>query len=254
MNDNSHSRLTIIALISALVVVVLFTADTRLDLQISALFTDGQGHFLPPQWGWVKRLNDTLRITLIVLAWGTVFFAGLAALRRWNLASNLRNWGFAALVFFTGPGLIVNLFLKALSGRARPTEISEFGGSAQFTPVAQFTDQCASNCSFSSGEVATTSGFVIVVLALIWPQIAPRWQKPAVLAGAVLIVLSILLRVGLGRHFLSDALSSVAISAFVALIFYRLLQIDRARLDFTPANLSADLAAGRRSLRAWRRR
>lgn len=51
------------------------------------------------------------------------------------------------------------------------------------------------------------------------------------------------LRIGLGRHFLSDALASVVISALVALAAYRLLEVDRTRRQITRTALGKDLRA-----------
>ena len=65
--------------------------------------------------------------------------------------------------FCFGPGLVVNGVLKAFWGRARPSQILEFGGAAQFTPPVQIADQCARNCSFVSGEA---SGVTMLAIAI----------------------------------------------------------------------------------------
>ncbi|MDO5705363.1 MAG: hypothetical protein Q4G49_09875 [Paracoccus sp. (in: a-proteobacteria)] len=102
-----------------------------------------------------------------------------------------------------GPGLILNGLFKETVGRARPADITAFGGKRVFTPLLQFTDQCMSNCSFTPGEVGVTAACVMIVLVLFWRHL-PRGARAAALsAGVALVCLSITLRVGLGRHFLS---------------------------------------------------
>src|SRR5262249_62173504 len=58
------------------------------------------------------------------------------------------------LTFLVGPGLIVNSMLKQYWGRARPIEIHQFGGDAQFSRAGIPATQCRRNCSFPSGDAA----------------------------------------------------------------------------------------------------
>ena len=55
--------------------------------------------------------------------------------------------------------IVVNALLKNNWGRARPNDILELGGIEKFTPWYQFSESCASNCSFVSGY-RITSNFV----------------------------------------------------------------------------------------------
>ncbi|MEN9895310.1 MAG: hypothetical protein RIR97_1162, partial [Pseudomonadota bacterium] len=48
-------------------------------------------------------------------------------------------------------GLIVNLLLKAHSGRPRPVNTDLFGGTEMFMAAGSFGGSCQSNCSFISG-------------------------------------------------------------------------------------------------------
>jgi len=56
----------------------------------------------------------------------------------------------------------------------------------------------------------------------------------AVALGMAVIVVVAMLRISLGRHFLSDAVFSVIVSAAVAMALYPLLDIRSARTTFTP--------------------
>ena len=98
-------------------------------------------------------------------------------------------------------GLIVNMVLKAYSGRPRPDRTLLFGGDLQFMPNGHFGGACLENCSFISGEAAS-AGWFLCVLALL----PPVWQKRLFLPVLLVGLLTGFLRVGFGRHFLSDAL------------------------------------------------
>ncbi|MDT1063378.1 phosphatase PAP2 family protein [Paracoccus sp. CPCC 101403] len=240
MNDPLFSRLHVIALTSALAVACIFAAFPGLDLAISGLFTNGQGRFALAGSSLAIAVNDVLRIGL------NAFFIAICVLvligrgLRLTARSGADNWRFLAGVFLMGPGLIVNGLLKSWVGRARPVQITEFGGEKLFTPMLQISDQCALNCSFSSGEVAMVSTFVFAMLVLAWPHLGRRGKPVAAVSGVLLICLSVLLRVGLGRHFMSDALSSVAISALVVLAAYRVFDLAQARMRLTPGALIDD--------------
>lgn len=115
-------------------------------------------------------------------------------------------------------GLIVNVLLKAYSGRPRPADTSIFSGPHPFMPAGSFSGACTSNCSFISGEAAS-AGWLFCLLALLPPH-ARRWVLWPVLTVSVLTAL---LRVFFGRHFLSDAilawLSAIVIFELLAAIF-----------------------------------
>src|SRR5262249_59663963 len=63
------------------------------------------------------------------------------------------------LTFLAGPGLIENSTLKQYWGRARPIEIRQFGGDAQFSRAGVPATQCRRNCSFPSGDAAAAFAF-----------------------------------------------------------------------------------------------
>ncbi|HEY0122684.1 MAG TPA: phosphatase PAP2 family protein [Rhizobium sp.] len=114
-----------------------------------------------------------------------------------------------------GPVLIVNLWLKAFSGRPRPRQTDLFGGTLDFVHAGSFAGKCVSNCSFVSGEAAA-AGWLFCLIFII-----PQPARTAL--AAPIVVVSILipaLRVAFGSHYLSDAvlgwLSSLVI--FFALV------------------------------------
>ncbi|MGB1027950.1 MAG: phosphatase PAP2 family protein [Rhodospirillaceae bacterium] len=118
-----------------------------------------------------------------------------------------RHLTFLAGSLFLGPGVIVNLILKEYWGRARPSQILDFGGSQDFTPAILIADQCQSNCSFVSGHAAL--GFWAVALALILPKCLPAALRQSALIAALVFGAGVgLARIVVGAHFLSDVLFS----------------------------------------------
>ncbi|MCS4093573.1 phosphatase PAP2 family protein [Rhizobium sp. BK176] len=100
-----------------------------------------------------------------------------------------------------GPGLVVNLLLKAHSGRPRPVQTNLFGGPLDFAAAGTFAGECARNCSFVSGE-ASGAGWLICLLFIV-PANARSWvAPPLVIASATMAAL----RVAVGSHYVSDAL------------------------------------------------
>ncbi|MFD2175657.1 phosphatase PAP2 family protein [Rhodobacter lacus] len=149
-----------------------------------------------------------LSAVALVWTWRGRVLAGLGADR----------WGIIFWLFLLGPGVIVNLWLKNVSGRARPDQTELFGGAAQFSLPGVFTDQCAQNCSFVSGEVAATTAMAVALFLFSAPwrgrwALARRALRGLALALTALVIVQ---RVGAGRHFASDAVFAVLITLTLA--------------------------------------
>jgi len=104
------------------------------------------------------------------------------------------------LVMLVGPGLLVNTVFKDHWGRARPSQVTEFGGGKQFTRAAIPADQCPKNCSFPSGHASV--GFYFLALAFVLPRRRALWLT----IGTGLGLGIGLVRIIQGGHFLSDVL------------------------------------------------
>jgi len=210
-----YQKLLIWLLASTLAVSAVFTSFPQLDIFVSALFYR-QGFWLGeiPALEWVRQI---LIWFMYVVALGSLGAMIWAMLRR-RPAKSLK---FAVVSMLLGPILLVNGILKTYWGRARPIEITEFGGEKTFTPVYYFSDQCPTNCSFTSGEGGAIAAVAIVIGFLAWPYLASRGRR--VLGGALvaLVVLGAGLRVAVGGHFLSDTLLSILFTALVAALVYR---------------------------------
>lgn len=213
-------RVLALCLASAVVLLV-FGLWPELDLAASGYFFDGTGFPLASD-PYNVALRWVLRVTpyLPFLA-GLIILAGTRRLPDPILGLGRRGWAVIVLTFVLGPGLLVNLGLKANWGRARPRQVAEFGGDFLFTPAYQWADQCARNCSFVSGEVSGVTALSMALAALLMANrahLGPRgfW----VLASGVgaLPFLSAFQRISAGAHFLSDAILAALFTLIVGLL------------------------------------
>jgi lipid A 4'-phosphatase len=196
----------------------------QIDLGISGLFYRPEdGFFLHDFWLFrfilkgLPPLVMTVTLAVVVLGlagdWLRGRFPKLPRVRR-EVAL------FLAVSLALGPGLVVNWLLKDHWGRARPSQIIEFGGTAHFTPPLMMADQCVSNCSFSSGHGAF--GFWLIAFALLAPQ---RWRTAAVAAAVGFGCLVGFSRIAQGGHFFSDTVfSGVVVVAMTVGLWKRMVR------------------------------
>jgi lipid A 4'-phosphatase len=181
--------------------VILFLFLPQIDLLTSRLFyVSGQG-FALADWPPVVILYRMVPwITWAVLTLGAAAALWLFLVGRpiWRLDRKAVIFLLATIAL--GPGLLANTLLKDHWGRARPTQIEEFGGTRQFTAAPLLATECASNCSFVSGHAAL--GFSLVAFAFLLPPggLRRRITAIALAIGAVVGVG----RIAQGAHFLSD--------------------------------------------------
>lgn len=197
-----------------------------IDLAVTGYYHDASG-FPVRNNAIIETLRNLLWDASLLIPLLALILLGLAGwLRRPVLALSARAWGFVLLLFLLGPGVLVNGILKAQWGRARPVNVVDFGGTAQFTPAYQISDQCAANCSFVSGEGAGSMAMTITALLILW-LLRDRLPGAVYRLGqaAALMMLGFVgwQRVASGGHFLSDVLLSWLIVALIAAILARLL-------------------------------
>jgi len=186
----------------ALLLAWIFTAWPQLDLWASGLFHDPSGAFVGDQFAFVRFLYHGIPwsgklyalVGLVVIVLSIWRPRPLGA--RWSRRLVALAW-----VSILGSGLLVNAGLKEYWGRARPVQVSEFGGARHFTPALQPTNQCEHNCSFVSGHA--TSGYILMAVGLMGSVATRRrWLWIGLAWGAVVS----LARIAEGGHFLSDTL------------------------------------------------
>lgn len=168
------------------------------DLWAASLFFSPDQGFVSPDHWWLALpyygMPRLAQATFLVLVAG--FIASFWAYR-WKARRPLLV--FLLLGALMGPHLMVGEGLKEHFGRARPANISEFGGVQRFTPAFVLSDQCSRNCAFVSAHVASAA-FVMAFGWLSIPLVRRRWLWASVVFAGVIG----LARMAQGGHFLSD--------------------------------------------------
>ncbi|MEL6102955.1 MAG: phosphatase PAP2 family protein [Pseudomonadota bacterium] len=195
---------------------VVFAGWPQIDLAVSQVFFDD--HFVAARLPGLEDVRQVLWMATIVMFLLAVIMAFATALTRIPFPIQSGAWAYIALVYLAAPGILVNGVLKEYWGRARPADVSVFGGDAVFTPAFQIASECASNCSFVSGEVAGTTAFAIALFVLARQLSDPYWSTPLRWIACASVVIVALQRVSTGRHFLSDAVFAILITVAVALL------------------------------------
>lgn len=210
-----HLDLLLLATVGAL-----FVAFPQIDIAIASLFYN-------PSDGFYLRGNPLVRLVFNAVPWitrsvvlGLVLFL-LAAWTIWRrrefFARQRRAALYLLLVMLIGPGLLVNTLFKDQWGRARPSQVTEFGGSKQFTRAAVPADQCKKNCSFVSGHASV--GFFFLAFAFVWPRRRALWFA----VGTGLGLGIGLVRMMQGGHFFSDVVFCGIVVYLAARILYALM-------------------------------
>ena len=215
-----------VALASTMVMLP-FVLVPSLDIFVSGLFFDGRG--------WMGgALSETFRFIFwrlsgLVLFSAFVFWVASLVRKRSTFGGSARFWGLIVLVYVLGPGLVADGLLKRFWGRARPADVTDFGGTLNFTPPWMPSDQCLFNCSFVSGEVSgstATAISLLLVLELWRMRVTPFVYSLLALLSLALPLMSALQRMASGRHFLSDVIFA-ALSVLFAASLLRVLLFGR---------------------------
>lgn len=222
----SSNRMIAALVLASVLVLVVFGIWPQLDLAVAGLFYDGTKFPVDTDQTILRLRYLVWDASLVMPVVALVMLVVTAVLRRGVILA-ARGWGFILALFLLGPGILVNAVLKSYWGRARPYDVTQFGGTAQFSPAYQISDQCASNCSFVSGEGSGSMALAIAFLVILF-AVAKVLPKPVLRVGqgATLLMLGFAgwQRVAAGGHFLSDVLLSWLFVALVAAILARLLR------------------------------
>jgi lipid A 4'-phosphatase len=195
-------------------------AYPAIDIGISRLFF--HGHFPRDQW-WQSLLHDSLNLFLGVSLGGVVALYAFNRFAKRNICNvDGKRVAYLFLVLAIGAGLIVNVGLKDNFGRARPRDVTEFGGPKQFTPAFVISHECRTNCSFSSGDAAGGFFSLALVFAL------ARRRRAALIAALAVGGIESLARISSGAHFFSDTGVSFFVMLIVADVLYFYLVMTRA--------------------------
>lgn len=208
----------IVYVVLAAAAAVLFTVAPHLDIWTSGLFYR-DGFYL----GSNPILHFLFRLVLIVSNVMSILLPLALLVVIWRkrpiLGFDRRALIFLILALAVGPGIVVNTVLKDHWGRARPVQVTQFGGTKHFTPALEPTDQCPRNCSFPAGHPAI--GFYFVSFAFLISAAGARRRAfwGAVVVGALIG----LMRIVQGGHFLSDVVFSGFIIIGISWLLYQLV-------------------------------
>ena len=190
-----------IALTVAVVVGVVFAVYPRLDIDISALFYNRQNNmFVVNAQPWVNDLRAAARwLIALIFAPACLAVIGKLIMPKRRMLIGGRAALLLIITMASGPGVLTNLVLKDHWGRPRPIDITQLGGTFQFTPWWDPRGQCPNNCSFVAGE--PSGAFWTMAPAALAP---PQWRLVAY-GGALAFGAAVgLLRIAGGGHFFSD--------------------------------------------------
>ena len=204
--------------LSAMGFAALFLAFPGIDIWASNVLFDPMHGFILKGNTFFDLAKISVEVLLVVLLLGTLLFwlPRKLQLLPVAMASQRSSATFILLVLLLGPGLMVNLVFKDQWGRARPAQISQFGGERQFTPAWVMSNQCEKNCSFVCGDASV--GFVLLAFSFI-SRTPRRWLAIGLAAGGFYGYM----RMGQGGHFLSDVIFSGYTVYFTAWVVHQLM-------------------------------
>lgn len=196
-----------------IVTALALVAFPQIDLAASRLFTDASGGF-PLQQDpvllainrgvtWAARVLALVLLLLSIAAWLPARARRLRAVA-WA-ARHRRVILFLFVALALGPGLVVNTLVKDHSGRARPVNVTDFGGPAAFTRAFVPADQCERNCAFVSGHAAIAAFPFAGWFVAGSRRARRRWLIAGIAGGLTMGVC----RMATGSHFLSDVLMAM---------------------------------------------
>lgn len=208
---------------AAALAAALFLLAPGIDLWAAGLFHRPDAGFFLSHWAPVRAIYAGVPFLTDAIVIGVPALYLVSLLRGrplWRIDG--RATLFLLLALALGPGLVVNTVLKDHWGRARPSQVTELGGTQRFTPALLPADQCPHNCSFPAGHPAI--GFYLVSFALLIPE--PRRRRLAIAAAVAAGAVVGLARMAEGGHFLSDVVFSGFIVCGVSWLLHRLIVAD----------------------------
>jgi lipid A 4'-phosphatase len=210
-NNPARTVLTLI-LVSTAALGLAFAIKPQWDLALTRGFYDPTTKQFPltfnPTISWLR--DQAVFVTVACLAClGTSVALKLVLPERRMLIPG-RAVIFLVLTFALGPGLLVNGILKEYWSRPRPAEVIEFGGDKVFMPWWDPRGGCDQNCSFVSGETAT-SAWTLAPAILI-----PGPLGTAAIGAAIVFTLGMgVMRFIVGGHFFTDVAFAILFTALL---------------------------------------
>lgn len=134
----------------------LFLAFPSIDLTVSSWFyRPVQGFFLKNEALFVFLDEGTSIVAHIFeLTFTAILLLSFTHSLQRYLIPLRKPVIYLSLVLLLGPGWLVNSVLKNHWDRARPYQVTQFGGNKTFSAAWMPSDQCSHNCSFTSGHAS----------------------------------------------------------------------------------------------------
>ena len=246
-NRASLNRASFALAALTLACIALFTASPGLDPATSALF------YRPATGFWL--IGYPSLETLRNVFWSAADLLGLAGLIAFLAARTLpapqvppRLWGFVFAVMALGPGVLVNVVVKPIWGRARPADTTLFGGAHTYSRAFALSDQCHFGCSFVSGESASAVAMSLILGMLFWHGRGRTTHAALIITLTLAALVASALRVMTGRHFLSDITFGGLLAAATFLALFHWMRIADTLPALTTTAIRADLTALARPL------
>jgi lipid A 4'-phosphatase len=204
-------------LMLAISLTTVFINFSKIDLYFTNLFYSTSLHFFLKNNMVNIFIHDVVYDTVTICCMTCIIMLIIVAVTKKAIAGWLGNRQiiYLILALLIGPGIVVNTICKNnLFGRARPSQIVEFGGNKQFSPAMVISDQCQKNCSFPSGHASL--GFYFTAIAFI----APKHKK--LIFGLALIFGSVVgaSRIVHGSHFISDIIFAALFVIYINYVLW----------------------------------
>lgn len=201
-----------------IVLATFITIGPELDIYLSSIFYYNEDQFMLQGYYKISIIFRKILLPFIL-----IYIFILPTISKLNFVKKIffnYQFSFMEIIFVWISGLttlilFVNILLKDMWGRARPNDIVDFQGESNFTPWYQFSESCASNCSFVSGDASV--GFMLIVFYFITKK--NIYCYLAFLIGTTLGFIRIIA----GGHFFSDIVFAqliVTTSIFMMFIIY----------------------------------
>jgi len=229
-------KTSIYIVIFTILISLVFVIFNQIDISTSARYYTGGAGFTFNDTELAALLKNVVRPTFKLATILSLLFVLLLA---FLMPQAMKNMQRHALFLFTclalGPALMVEGVLKNVFGRARPQDITEFGGDLIFSPAWIISGECSRNCSFVSGDV---SG-VAILMAI--PLIVTRFRLALTIPILALTGLTMAYRVMAGKHFLSDAVISACLTiGLVYFIHYLFYQRQKKKIKVSETSKSGE--------------
>jgi lipid A 4'-phosphatase len=215
---NRNALFSVLAIAAA--VGVVFGIYGNFDISLSSQFFDRQSmRFTAGGQPWEQHSRDAAR--LIITAIAVVPIVAVVAkllLPHQRMFVSGPTALFMLLAMAIGPGFVANSMLKEHWHRARPIDITYFGGHDRFTPWWDPRGTCPGNCSFIAGE--PSGAFWTMAVAAVAP---PQWQIAAYSAAVIFGIALGVLRMAAGGHFFTDVVFAGVLMYLVLWTLYGLI-------------------------------